>query len=332
MSLPIFLPPYRVEQLLTPQQVGEQIPWSLADYDLPQLWERCGYGMHCKVGIVDTGISTQHPDLTAAIDGAYSGRFRSVEDINGHGSHVAGIVAARRNQTGVVGVAPAAKLFVAKGLGDDGNGTSRDVAHAIRACVDAGCHVINCSLGAPQPDPLIEREVIRANQAGIIVICAAGNQGPDSKSWPAASPTTIANGAVDRSRQLAPFSSTSEVVDFVGPGVRILSTYRGSGYATLSGTSMSTPWLSGLAALLISWEVKNQTSQPTRGTRAFAERMRSACADLGRVGHDPSFGWGVPIPTQLFTNLPDPTTSPGVPDWSLLLGSFLAALLRALKG
>lgn len=331
------LPPITIHDRYAPSAVralGEQVPYSVAEYGLPSLWSATGAGEGVYVGIVDTGIDTEHvngPELRTAVEAAqdFTGSPHGAGDRHGHGTHVAGIVAARQNAVGTVGVAPQAKVLVAKALGDNGSGSDQSVANAVHWLCDMEAHVINLSLGSPQLSQLIREAVRRAHREGRLVFAAAGNDGAaDGVDYPGALRETVAVGAVDRSRQLARFSDRGPQVDLVAPGVRIFSTYQNGGYATLSGTSMATPWMAGLAACRLSAEMLvSVDGKPwTRNTADFLKLLAlpGAVDDLGQGGRDPEYGRGLPVPAKLLAvdppggDTPPPQDKPA-DDWRELV-------------
>jgi subtilisin family serine protease len=270
-----------------------------------------------KVGACDTGISEEHSvgrggDLNGAVFASrdFTGSRQGVLDIHGHGTHVAGIIGARAgNDRGIAGVAPKCQLAIAKVLGDNGFGSDDSVAAGIVWCVEQGCQVINLSLGGGGRSRKIEDAITYANTKGCIVVCAAGNEG-GRVGWPAAAPNNLCIGAIDANKVLANFSNRGNEVDYVGPGVEILSTYARGGYAKLSGTSMATPWISGLIANMLS----HRSGPSVASAATYREIFDRAVIDLGPPGHDPGYGHGVPDPRKLFAAIaPEPVHVPEEP-------------------
>lgn len=309
------LPPITIHQRFGPAHVGERLGYMIEDYGLDGLWDRTNGGEGVLVGVCDTGISWEHSgeqgDLHNAI---YLGKDftrskHDVRDIHGHGTHVAGTIGARAgNNRGIAGVAPNCKLAIAKVLGDDGTGTDDSVAAGILWCADEGCKVINLSLGGGGRSIKIEQAIEHANSKGCIVVCAAGNEG-GRVGWPAAAPNNLAIGAIDSRKVLANFSNRGNEVDYVGPGVEILSTYARGGYAKLSGTSMATPWISGLIANMISFSA-TALSPMAASAATYREIFDRAVIDLGPPGKDPGYGHGVPDPRKLFAEHVPPVVDP----------------------
>ncbi len=232
-----------------------EITWGIARVDAPAAWDYTE-GAGVRVAVIDTGIDTTHPDLQGKVDGGYnaitgSQAPGSYVDDNGHGTHVAGIIAAIRDGKGVVGVAPKARLYAVKVLDADGTGSLSDVIKGIIWAADNGMQVANMSLGSPQGSAAMEEALRYAEARGVVVVAAAGNSGA-SVGYPGAYPETIAVSASDWNDQLASFSSRGPQVKFIAPGVDIVSTYLGGGYLSLSGTSMATPFVTGMAALAVS--------------------------------------------------------------------------------
>jgi len=213
-------------------------------------------GKGVKVAIIDTGIDTSHPDLSGQVDGGYSAITKTenpndYQDDNGHGTHVAGTVAAKRDGKGVVGVAPKARLYAVKVLDADGSGNLSDVIDGIVWAAKNKMDVANMSLGAPVDSEAMKRAVRFARGSGVVVVASAGNSGK-SVGFPGAYEDTIAVAASDYTDKLAGFSSRGPEVDFIAPGVDVLSAKMGGGFASYSGTSMAAPHVAGLAALAIS--------------------------------------------------------------------------------
>lgn len=229
-------------------------PWGVQRVKAALVWPRA-QGRGVKVAVIDTGIDPAHPDLR----GAVAGGFNAVDvskpgewsDKEGHGTHVAGTIGARRDGDGVVGVAPQASLYSVRVLDENGNGTYDDVIAGIQWAVDNGVQVANMSLGADEGSPALEQAVKEASRRGLLIIAASGNAG-GPVGYPAKYPETIAVGASDKTDKTAWFSNRGPEVDFIAPGVDVLSLKRGGGTETLSGTSMATPHVAGLAALALS--------------------------------------------------------------------------------
>jgi thermitase len=272
--------------------------------DAPEGWDAAGLGAFpatggVKIGIVDTGIDQTHPDLSgqtvacAKSQGLLpimSGSIQvgSCTDDNDHGSHVAGTIAAKANNgIGVAGVAFNADLVICKALGGPlGTGSTADVANCINWVASQGARVISMSLGGGASTTL-QQAVANAwnNGNGAVIVAAAGNDGDATLNYPAAYAEVVSVAATDSSDARASFSNANADVEIAAPGVNVLSTVRGGGYATLSGTSMATPHVSAVAGVL-------RQLFPSDSAAAIRSRLDAAVNDLGPAGRDASFGFG----------------------------------------
>jgi subtilisin len=232
---------------------SQNIPWGVRKIEAPDVWKRC-QGEGIKVGIIDTGIDLGHPDLKDNIKEAYSVVDGiSADDDNGHGTHVAGIIAALDNDIGVVGVAPKAEIYSVKAFDKMGRGSVSDIIDALQWCVENKVHVINMSFGIGTNSRALKRAIGAAHRHKIIMVAAAGNSGArDSVLYPAKYPEVIAVAASDSKDQAADFSSRGPEVNIIAPGVDVSSTYINEEYKNLSGTSMACPHVVGACALLMS--------------------------------------------------------------------------------
>jgi subtilisin family serine protease len=286
----------------------------------PTVWSTYGIsGAGVKVAVIDTGIDYTHPDLGGCLGSAckvaggydFVNHDNNPSDDNGHGTHVAGIIAANGE---LKGIAPGATLLAYKVLNQFGNGLASDIIAAIEQALADGAKVANLSLGGQGDagDPT-SQAIDNATAAGMLSVVAAGNSGPSylTVSSPGTARTALTVGAADKSWALASFSSRGYVTsgsdylmkpEVVAPGVDILSTVPSSGqhgnpsrYATLSGTSMATPHVAGSAALLLEWnaalspqDIKNRLARAGRtlGQDPFAQ---------GAGGIDLVATFGLPI-------------------------------------
>lgn len=255
-------------------QPAQSLPWGVDKIDADLVWPT-STGIGVKVAILDTGISLSHPDLKNNVKGGVNtiNPAKSANDDNGHGSHVAGIVAASNNSIGVIGVGPSINLYAVKVLNAAGSGYYSDIIEGLQWSVQNGMKVVNMSFGASVGTQSLHDAIIAANSSGITLVAAAGNGGIASPvGYPAAYPEVIAVAATNVNNQVASFSSAGPEVDVAAPGVSVYSTYKGSSYATLNGTSMAAPHVTGSAAMLIS--TKGLTSP------ADIEARLEATADL----------------------------------------------------
>ena len=253
------------------------VPWGVARVDAPSAWPK-GRGEGVKIAVIDTGIDCAHPDLRCDFSAGMNilDPGSDPRDDNEHGTHVSGTIAGRgTGAEGVFGVAPRATLMPVKVLDADGAGSLSDIVKGISWATKAGADVINMSLGGPNGSAALERAVAKAIKAGVVVVCAAGNSGPDPDTvgFPGGYPGVIAVGASDRQDGVAPFSSRGDAVAFIAPGVNIRSTVPGGGYKKLSGTSMASPHVAGLAALAI----ERGASGPDGVRAAFASAASELC-------------------------------------------------------
>jgi len=273
-----------------PSQPAQKLPWGVDRVDA-DLSNHTGAGV--KVCVVDTGIDKDHPDLQANIVGGRNFVTKGAtvdptkwDDDNGHGTHVAGTIAAVDNTIGVVGVAPSASLLAAKVLNRQGSGYLSDVIAGIDYCVQNGAKVVSMSLGSSSDVQAFHDAVDAAYASGVLLVAAAGNDYGGAVSYPAAYDSVVAVSATDSADNPASFSNVGPEVELAAPGVSILSTYKGGGYATLSGTSMATPHVSGVAAL--AWE-----ANPLLTNAEVRALLQSTADDLGAVGKDNLFGYGL---------------------------------------
>ncbi|MGB7242515.1 MAG: S8 family peptidase [Sulfitobacter sp.] len=279
--------------------------WGMQAINAPAAWNRDKGCSNVIVGVLDSGCDLNHPDLAANLiqgrdmvdlpgatpppgfhfEGDRVGRDNIPQDEVGHGTHVAGTIGAvGNNGTGVVGVCWQVKMMPVKVLtrivnNNDptdvrGSGSSADVAAGVRWAADNGAHIINMSLGSSQ-STFVERDAIAyAIAKGVLIVAAMGNHGTSANHFPAAYPGVFSVGAINQAEQLAGFSGTGSHIDVVGPGVNIWSTDWDDTYSAKSGTSMATPHVAGLAALmkcckfsLTADEIKDmirQTAKPLR--------------------------------------------------------------------
>ena len=262
---------------------GSSRDWGINSVDAPEAWNAGYTGEGVTVAVIDTGFQLDHSDLQNVYwsnadevpgDGIDNDGNGYVDDSLGwdfvqndanptstssnHGTHVAGIIAANRNSSGGTGVAYASQIMPIRVLDDDGSGSTFDVAQGIRYAVNNGADIINLSLGGSD-SPVIRSALEYAASNDVFVVAAAGNEGASSTSYPARHSSTLTNvlsvGAHSSSNQLASFSNlvgTSNSVQVDGPGVSIYSTVIGNSYSYLSGTSMASPYVAGVAALTLS--------------------------------------------------------------------------------
>lgn len=247
-----------------------------------------------RVGIVDSGIDAAHEDLrgravacATAVDGAI--RDGACADDDGHGTHVAGTIAATANNgVGIAGVAFTSPLVVCRALGPEGSGSTADVAACLRWTHDRGARVIALGVAGEASRTLSAAARYAwegGGQSGSVLVAPAGNDGSDATAFPAGLPEVISAGAVDGADAPAPFSQRNGDVELTAPGVYVASARRGGGYASLSGTSMAAAHVAGAAALLLGAHRRVAASTVRR-------RLDAAVADLGAPGRDPVFGFG----------------------------------------
>jgi subtilisin family serine protease len=278
----------------TPTQPPETLPWGVDRIDADLVWG-ITTGDPIKVAIVDTGIDVKHPDLIDNLKGGVSTVWytTSYNDDNGHGTHVAGIVAAVDNTIGVIGVGPKIDLYAVKVLDRRGSGYLSDVIEGLDWAIQNKMQVVNMSLGTSS-DVLSFREAVqRVNAAGIVQVAAAGNTG-GSVIYPAAYSEVIAVSATDSTDTLASWSSRGPEVDLAAPGVDIYSTYKGSTYKTLSGTSMAAPHVTGTAALVLTQTAKCDLDLDGKCSPSeVQQRLEATAEDLGVAGRDDLYGSGL---------------------------------------
>ncbi|HRY26514.1 MAG: S8 family peptidase [Geminicoccaceae bacterium] len=279
----------------------ERLRWAEQLLRLPEVW-RLTRGQGVRVAILDTGIDADHPDLQGAIEKMRDFTGEGVEDLNGHGTHCAGVVAARANDVGFVGTAPLSSLLIGKVLANNGSGAIGAVAEAVDWAVDEGADIISMSLGSTTDSPELHRAVHAALAKGVIIVCAAGNTGElfaNNIGFPGRYGSVITVAAHDRYGQPSGFSSRGASIDFMAPGSDIWSTYRQGGYAKLSGTSMATPFVAGLAALVLArHRLGGSHVTPIRNCEDMREHLVRMAAHPGH--HDSARGHGPLLPFAYF--------------------------------
>ena len=235
----------------TPLRSLESERWDLLQIKAPEAWDISTAGKDIVVAILDTGIDATHPALQGKVIGSVSFvNSPGIDTVHGHGTAVAGLVAATFENNGISGIAYNAKLLDVKVADNDGTTDALKVSKGIIWAVDHGANVINISIVIANPYPLLEYAINYAWQKGALIIAAAGNSGTSTPVYPACYDNVIAVSATDQNDALARWSSRGDWVDVAAPGVDILSTLPDDQYGLKNGSSFSAALVSGEAALL----------------------------------------------------------------------------------
>lgn len=308
METEMKLIPYKINSI---KSALNEIPIGVTQLQAPEIWAKGEKGKGMVIAILDTGIDRDHPDLkNQIIDGRNftgEGAADDFSDGNGHGTHVAGTIAAEENNNGVVGVAPEAKLLICKVLNDQGSGSYQSIIDGINFAANwkgangERVRIINMSLGGSFDDPNLKQSILNACSKGILVVVASGNEGDANEStaeisFPALYNECITVAACDENKKLAYFSNTHLQVDIMAAGVKVYSTFPASQYAALSGTSMATPHISGALALIINIGEK-QFKRSLNREEIYSLLVKCCCS----LGYEKSSeGNGIPELTQIY--------------------------------
>jgi len=319
-------PERKVRALFTPNDQYLSSLWGLDTVNAYEAWD-IAQGTHdVIVGVLDTGIDWNHPDLSGNIWSDPSGyhgynfidynRIPMDDNVNSydengewipntytyHGTHVAGVIGATiNNNLGVAGIAQA-RLMAVKVMNDSGEGTDATVAAGIRWAVDNGAVVVTMSLGVDGMSTTLENAVDYASSRGVVTVAATGNSGSSYVSYPAAYPSVIAVGAIDSTDRRASFSNFGTGLDVMAPGVQIYSTQGGGGYQYLSGTSTAAPYVAGVAAIMLS-------VNPALSPVEVGNVINSTARDISRTGYDTSTGWGIVDAFRAVEQIASPTVT-----------------------
>lgn len=274
-------------------QPPQVLPWGVDRIDAEKVWRK-NEGEGVNVAIIDTGVDPDHPDLMANIEGVFSAippNNHTVDDHYGHGTHVAGTIAAVNNEIGVVGVGPQIDLWIVRASAG-GILLLSDLLEAYQFCIDSwfdndpnnNIQIISMSYGGGYSQA--EDELLQiAWNTNIILVAAAGNEG-GAVIYPAALPNVIAVSAMNMDDEITSWSNHGPEIDLAAPGSRITSTYLKGTYATWSGTSMATPHVSAAAALAIARHPKMTSAE-------IVQLLFERAEDLGDPGFDMYYGYGL---------------------------------------
>ncbi|TMW73521.1 S8 family peptidase [Alteribacter natronophilus] len=278
------------------QQAGEPndelydpYQWNLEQITASEGWDISSGSEEITIAIIDSGVDPEHPDLEARIADGYNafednGHFY---DENGHGTHVAGVAAAVTNNVeGIAGVSWNNPILAVKALDANAEGNAFSIAEAIRWSVDNGARVINLSLGDTNDSQVMRDAVRYAYEQDVVMIAASGNENVATPMYPAAYPEVLTVAALDHEGNRAVFSNFGEHVDVSAPGEHIPSTYVNNEYVAMSGTSMASPHVAGLAGLILS-------INPDLSNEEVYDIIRNSCDDIGQNGFDAYTGHGV---------------------------------------
>ncbi|AVH56172.1 MULTISPECIES: type VII secretion-associated serine protease mycosin [Streptomyces] len=301
-------------------------PWALQRVLLDELWSQ-SKGKGVRVAVIDTGVDLRNPQLTDAVDTEAGrnylpknlkddngdpierGKENGTTDTVGHGTRVAGIIAARSMKgTGFVGLAPEATIIPIQQNDAEGHGTAKTLADAIRYAIQAKADVINISQdtsNAIEPAPALKEAVDAALAQEIVIVASVGNDGLGGnvkETYPASYDGVLAVAASDRNNERASFSQSGEFVGVAAPGVDMISTVPQGGHCSDNGTSFSAPYVAGVAALI-------KAKHPDRTQREIVAQIEQT-AERSVAGHDRLVGWGVVDPVRALTEDDHPIESP----------------------
>lgn len=339
--------------------VAGEIPWGVATVKAPQVWDapHSLTGAGVIVAVLDSGVDYTHPDLAAAIaenpgetgldGGGVDRRVNGIDDDGnghvddwrgwdfvsldsdpiddlGHGTAVAGVVAASHDGLGLVGVAPDAKILPVKVLDGDGYGEDSEIVAGIAYAADRGAKIINLSLGGPMFSQSYADAVSYADSKGALVVAAAGNSGNAAVAFPAGLAEVLSVGATDSANAWAPFSQYGKV-DVAAPGDDVVTADLGGGTTVVDGTSFASPHAAGVAALLAQ-------KYPNASGRRLRQILAGTAVDIGAAGNDAKTGAGLIDALAAASNTEPLMTLSTVPRLIATGGASSSRLLVSLSG
>ena len=261
--------------------------WYVPETRFDATWSMLKHTDTVAVAIIDTGVNGKHPDLKERVLKGYDfvNDKDDAGDDHGHGTFVAGIIAASANEIGIRGLYDHARILPLKAIDNQGLGTYEDVARGMVYAADAGARIINLSIGGNAYSYLLQDAVDYALEKGCILVAAGGNDGIEQQIYPAAYPEVIGVSALSYDGQIWSGSNSGKHVDVAAPGVGILSTGPGEDYVYATGTSAAASMVSALAAMLVS-------ERSDLSSSVIEQLILQAAKDLGEKGRDPIYGSG----------------------------------------
>ncbi|MFC5467354.1 S8 family peptidase [Cohnella suwonensis] len=239
------------------------IPWGVKHIQAPLAWSRTT-GYRVKVGVIDTGVDFEHPDLHHSLERGINllQRMTLPQDDNGHGTHIAGTIAAANELQGMIGVAPRSTIYPIKAFDHNGSAYVSDIILGIEWCVRNQIDVVNMSFGMKTRSKSLLNAVSTAYRAGTLIVASSGNDGRIGDiDYPARYGQTIAVGATNQKNRIASFTNRSGLVDVYAPGDRIVSAWLKGKHREMSGTSMATSHVTGAIALLLAMKPELKPDQ-----------------------------------------------------------------------
>ena len=271
-----------------PNDPGFVSEWHLAKIQTPQAWNLTTGSPSVMVAVIDTGVYGTHPDLISNLSPGWNfvKSNSDTSDLLGHGTAVAGVIAAAGNNgIGVAGMSWHSRIMPLLVVDENDLAAYSDIAEAIQYAADRGVRVINISIGGAVPSPTLQSAVDYAWNKGALIFASAMNNSAPDPYYPAACNHVMAVSATDSNDRLASFSSYGNWIAISAPGVGILTTVNGGGYAYWFGTSFSSPIVAGVAALSLA-------VNPALTNIELVTILEKSADDIGPPGYDTSFGWG----------------------------------------
>jgi subtilisin family serine protease len=273
------------------------IPWGIKNINVFKVWPIVN-GKGVRVAVMDSGVYFQHPDFENKIKSGFN-TFNTNElpiDEYGHGTLVSGIIMAQNNSLGIVGVAPNVDLYPVKVLDKYGEGDISNIANGIDWCIKNNIQIINMSFSINEDKPLLKESILKAVNAGIIVIASASNlyhiDNNNGVGYPASYKEVISVAGIDEKLMISE-NSTKGKIDFSAPGVNIISTYNDGNYKELSGNSFAAPYITGIVALILQdSKIFGLPKDKCYLNKTLYGILRSLSNDLGKRGKDNKFGYG----------------------------------------
>jgi RHS repeat-associated protein len=265
------------------QKAGDIVGGNLQQIQIPKAHAMGASGKNVRVAILDTGVNMPSKELRISGGASFVLNEPNYDDLNGHGTHVAGILAALDDDQGLIGVSPNINLFTVKVLNQKGTGTYSSLIEGIEWAMDHRMDMVVMSLSGKEPSSALAEAIQLADQLGILLIAAAGNDGVSSVGYPARYKEVMAIGAVDHHNQLARFSNTGSEIDLVAPGVDIQGLSLSQNYVSMSGTSLAVPHVAGIAALI-------KELYPNFSGQDIKKILNDSAGSLGNANH---FGKGL---------------------------------------